>query len=278
VIDLHVHSTASDGSDPPAEIVHKAARLGLTAVALTDHDTLGGLKEAGVAAASHGIELVPGTELSVEWEGGAMHLTVLFLPPEPGPLQNRLAELRAGRNRRNLLILDRLALLGLPVPEDEVLEIAAGESVGRPHIAAVMLQRGYVNSIAEAFDRYLGWGMPAYVPRLRLAPEEAIGLALASGATPILAHPHTLRLDTADEVAAALRRLATAGLVGMECYYPLYSPLEREGYAALAGRFGLYPAGGSDYHGTYKPEVELGIGRGNLMVPDHLLDPLRPAG
>ena len=251
--------------------------MGLTAVALTDHDTLGGLKEAAVAAASHGIELVPGTELSVEWEGGAMHLTVLFLPPEPGSLQDRLAELRAGRNRRNLLILDRLAQLGLPVLEDEVLEIAAGESVGRPHIAAVMLQRGYVDSIAEAFDRYLGWGMAAYVPRLRLAPEEAIGLALDSGATPILAHPHTLRLDTADAVAAALRRLAAAGLVGMECYYPLYSPLEREGYAALAGRFGLHPSGGSDYHGTYKPEVELGIGRGNLMVPDHLLDPLRPA-
>jgi predicted metal-dependent phosphoesterase TrpH len=252
--------------------------MGLTAIALTDHDSLGGIEEARAEAAAQGIEFVPGTELSVEWEDGAMHLTVLFLAPEPGPLQDRLAALRMGRNRRNVLILERLSQLGLPVFENEVLDLAAGESVGRPHIAAVMLERGYVHSIAEAFELYLGWGMPAYVPRPRLSPEEAIGLALASKATPILAHPHTLRLNTSDEVASALRRMVAAGLVGMECYYPLYSPLEREGYAALARRFGLHPSGGSDYHGTYKPEVELGIGRGNLSVPDHLLDPLRPAG
>ena len=196
---------------------------------------------------------------------------------------SRTASRSAGRaerrpqSERNARIVERLAELGLPVSEAEILELAAGESVGRPHIAAVMVSRGYVESIADAFDRYLAWGKPAYMTRLRLSPEEAIALAHESRAVPILAHPHTLGLNTSEEVSTTLRRLVGAGLVGIECYYPLYSPFEREGYAALAERFGLRPSGGSDYHGTYKPEVELGVGRGNLVVADHLLDALRPA-
>lgn len=277
MIDLHTHSTASDGSERPAAVVRRAADRGLRALALTDHDTQAGLAEATAEAARQGLEFVPGIELSVEWGQGAMHLIVLFLLPAPGPLQDRLAGLRHGRNARNELIIEKLAALGLPVDPADVLELGRGESVGRPHIAAVMVQRGYAGSIAEAFEHFLGRGMPAYVPRPRLAPDEAIRLAVSSGATPVLAHPHTLGLNTADEVAATLGRLAAAGLVGMECHYPLYTPLEREGYVALAQRFGLHPSGGSDYHGTYKPGVEVGTGRGDLSVPDRFLDPLRPA-
>ena len=276
MIDLHVHSTASDGSESPADVVRLAAAVGLKAIALTDHDTQAGIAEARAEAARTGIELIAGTELSVEWAQGAMHMVVLFLEPGPGPLQDRLAELRKGRSERNARIVERLAELGLPISNSEILELAAGESVGRPHIAAVMVNRGYVGSIFEAFDRYLAWGKPAYMARPRLSPEEAIGLALESRAVPIVAHPHTLGLNTSEEVSTTLRRLADAGLVGIECYYPLYSPFEREGYAALAARFGLKPSGGSDYHGTYKPEVELGVGRGNLAVADDLLDALRP--
>ena len=253
-----------------------AAAAGLKAIALTDHDTQSGVAEARAEALQSGIELIAGAELSVEWVQGAMHMVVLFLEPGSGPLQDRLAQLRQGRSERNGRIVERLGELGLPISEAEILELAGGESVGRPHIAAVMVSRGYVESIFEAFDRYLGWGKPAYMARPRLSPEEAIGLALESKAVPVLSHPHTLGLNTSDEVTATLKRLAAAGLVGIECYYPLYSPFEREGYAALAERFGFKPSGGSDYHGSYKPEVELGIGRGNLAVADRLLDALRP--
>jgi predicted metal-dependent phosphoesterase TrpH len=232
---------------------------------------------AALAEASRsGIELIPGTELSLAWEGGAMHLVVLFLAPGAGPLQDRLAEIRTARHARNDEILAMLDSLGLPVGPDEVSAVAGGESVGRPHIAAAMVGRGYVESIAEAFELYLGWGRPAYRPRWRLAPEEGIGLALESGAVPVLAHPHTLGLNNSEEVSTTLRRLKEAGLRAMECYCPLYSPIEREGYAALAARFGLLPSGGSDYHGTFKPGIELGVGRGNLSVPAQLLDALRP--
>jgi predicted metal-dependent phosphoesterase TrpH len=276
LIDLHSHSNASDGSDEPAALVARAAALGIRALALTDHDTQSGIGPATREAAAQGIELIPGTELSLDWPGGAMHLIVLFLPAGVGPLQDRLAAIRDARHARNLEILEALGSLGIPVEAEVVELLAGGESVGRPHIAAAMVGRGYVTSIAEAFDLYLGWGRPAYRPRWRLSPEEGIALALESGGVPVLAHPHTLALDTSEQVAATLRRLKAAGLRAMECYYHLYSPLEREGYAALAARFGLLPSGGSDYHGTFKPGVELGVGRGDLVVPEALLDALRP--
>lgn len=275
MIDLHCHSSASDGSDAPATVVEKAAAAGVTALALTDHDTLSGLAEAEAAATTHGIELIAGTELSLDWESGGLHLVVLFLTPGPGPLQDRLGELRAGRLERNSEILLALADLGLPVEEAEVEALAGGESVGRPHIAAAMMHRGYVGSIDEAFADYLGRGKPAHRSRWRLQPEEGIALARESGAVPVLAHPHTLGLNNSAEVRAALSRLREAGLVGMECHYPLYSPIEREGFVALAEKYGLLPSGGSDYHGTFKPEIEIGIGRGNLRVPPELLESLR---
>lgn len=276
MIDLHSHSTASDGSDEPVALVQRAAAVGVKALALTDHDTQSGVRAAQLEANGLGIELIPGTELSLGWEGGAMHVVVLFLEPGPGPLQDRLSALRDARDARNLEILEALISLGLPVSAEEVFAVASGESVGRPHIAAAMVSRGYVSSIAEAFDLYLGWGRPAYRPRWRLAPEEGIALALESGGVPVLAHPHTLGLNNSEEVSITLRRLKGAGLRAMECYYPLYSPIEREGYAALAARFGLLPSGGSDYHGSFKPGIELGVGRGNLLVPEGLLDALRP--
>ena len=256
-------------------VVARAAAAGVATLALTDHDTLSGLAEAEAAAAVHGIELIGGTELSLEWETGGLHLVVLFLSPGPGPLQDRLSEIRAGRIQRNGEILLALADLGLPVEEAEVAALAGGESIGRPHIAAAMMNRGYVGSIADAFTEYLAWGKPAYRPRWRLQPEEGIALARESGAVPVLAHPHTLGLNNSAEVRDALSRLREAGLVGMECHYPLYSPIEREGFVALAEKYGLLPSGGSDYHGTFKLGIEIGVGRGDLRVPPELLESLR---
>jgi predicted metal-dependent phosphoesterase TrpH len=274
-VDLHTHSNRSDGSDTPAELVRKAAASGLTAVALTDHDTLEGIEEAREEATRHPIELVPGLEISCEWAPGAMHLVVLFVEPRPGPLQDRIGELQAGREQRNYRIVDRLRQLGIDISMEEVQRESPVGVVGRPHFAAVLVQKGVVTDIPEAFNEYLGNRAPAYVPRPRLEPEEAIGLARASGGVPILSHPHTLGHTAAGEFSATYRRLTEAGLVGIDAYYGEYPPEQREELARICRSFGLIPSGGSDYHGSYKEGLELGSGYGDLEVPDTVLEELR---
>ena len=274
-VDLHAHSTASDGTEEPSAIVEMAVQRGLTALALTDHDTLDGIGDARSAAEGRDLELVPGAELSLQYDAGGMHLVVLWLEPGSGPLQNRLAGLQSGRTDRNHRIIKRLNTHAMSMTIDEVEEEAGGGTVGRPHIAAVMMRKGYVSTIAEAFELWLGSGRPAYVGRPRLKPDEAIRLARESEAVPILAHPHTLNIDRAPEMAELLTGLKRAGLVGLEAICSGYRRHEREGYADLARRFGLVPSGGSDYHGAYKPGVELGIGFGDLDVPESVLDELR---
>lgn len=275
IVDLHTHSTASDGSDPPRRIVELAAEAGLSAVALTDHDTQDGVPEAAEAAAGAGVELIPGVELSLNHALGGMHLIVLWLEPGPGPLQDRLAGLRTGRHGRNLRIVEILTALGMPLTIEEVMQEGGDGSVGRPHIAAVMMAHGYVPDIRTAFDLWLGKGKPAYVDRDRLDPGEAITLARESGGVPVLAHPHTLGITTSTEMTDLLTGLRRSGLVGLEAIYGAYRRHERDGYADLARRFGLIPSGGSDYHGTYKPELLLGSGYGDLAIPEHLLEELR---
>lgn len=274
-IDLHSHSTASDGSAEPSALVRLAVEQGLTTLALTDHDTQEGIEEARAATAGTDLELIAGTELSLEYDAGGMHLLVLWLEPGSGPLQSRLATLRQWRNRRNEQIVAALTELGMPMTIDEVTEEAGSGSVGRPHIAAVMMAKGYVESIEEAFEHWLAAGKPAYWSRPRLRPEEAIQLALESGGVPILAHPHTLNINRAAEMADLLTELCKAGLVGLEAIYSSYRQHERDGYADLARRFGLVPSGGSDYHGSYKPDLDLGRGYGDLVVPDSVVDDLR---
>jgi hypothetical protein len=275
IVDLHSHSTASDGSDPPARLVELALEAGLGCLALTDHDTQAGIPEAVAAATGTGLELIPGVELSLDYDGGGMHLVVLWLEPGPGPLQDRLAALREGRDTRNLRIVDLLTSLGMPITIEEIEEEAGGGSVGRPHIAAVMVERGYVPDIRTAFDLWLANGKPGYVGRDRLEPEEALSLARESGGVPILSHPHTLGITTAPEMADLLTRLGRAGLVGLEAIYAAYRRHERYGYADLARRFSLIPSGGSDYHGTYKPGLQLGSGFGDLVIPGSVLEELR---
>jgi predicted metal-dependent phosphoesterase TrpH len=274
-VDLHTHSTASDGSDLPETLIELALEAGLDSLALTDHDTQAGLPEAQRAVAGTDLDLIPGVELSLNYDGGGMHLLVLWLEPGRGPLQDRLAGLQAGRDERNAKIVRRLTDVGLPLTLEEIDEEAGGGSVGRPHIAAVMVARGYVPDIRTAFDLWLGNGKPAYIGRARLDPEEAIGLARESGGVPVLAHPHTLGIATAPAMADLLTRLKRAGLLGIETIYSAYRRHEREGYTDLAQRFELSPTGGSDYHGTYKPGLALGSGYGDLVVPDSVLEALR---
>lgn len=248
-----------------------AARAGLSALALTDHDTVEGLAEARAAAESLGVRLVQGCELSCEVGEATMHLLVYFLDDGPGPLQNRLAglqEARADRNRRIVTVLNEH---GVDVSLEEILEEAGGGSVGRPHVAGVLMRKGYVESVQEAFDVWLAKGKPAYLERDRLLPAEAIDLAHASGAVAVMAHPTSLGFD-GPEMERFIAGLADDGLDGLECEYGRYSPDLRAALRALADRFGLAVTGGSDYHGRYKPDLSLGTGLGDLDVPDELLD------
>lgn len=268
-VDLHLHSTFSDGSDSPEAIVAEAAGIRLTTIALTDHDTLDGIPRAAVAAAAAGIRFIPGIELSVDWRNQSMHMLVYFLEPGSGPLQDRLEELRRGRSQRNDRIVGLLQGCGLDITMGEVRAEAGGGVIGRPHFAGVLIRKGYVASVQEAFDRYLATGRPAYSPRFKLAAAEAIALARETEAVPVIAHPHTLNLR-AEGYAAGFADLVDLGLGGIEAYYGEYSPELRLSIAGLCERLGIVATGGSDYHGSYKPHLSVGTGKGDLRVPDDI--------
>jgi predicted metal-dependent phosphoesterase TrpH len=275
MIDLHTHSTVSDGSDQPADIPKLAAEAGCTAVALTDHDRLDGVTEAAAAAAGLGVELVPGCELSCEVEKGTMHVLVYFVEPGEGPLQDELVRLQQARDTRNQRMATKLAdELGLPITLEEIEAEAGGTGVGRPHVAAVLVRKGVATSIQDAFDRFLAKGQAGYVDKERLYPAEALRLARASGGVAVLAHPRSLELEPA-RLEGAVAELAELGLAGLEAIYGRYDPEQRAGLAALATRLGLVVTGGSDHHGTYKPDLRVGTGRGDLEVPDQALEELR---
>ena len=269
MIDLHTHSTVSDGSDAPARIPELAAAAGCTAVALTDHDRLDGIDAARASAASVGVELVPGCEISCEVGLGTMHVLVYFVEPGEGPLQDELVRLQLVRDRRNEVMCSRLGLSYEALQEE-----AGGIGAGRPHAAALLVRDGRASSIQDAFDRWLAKGRPGYVEKERLRPRAAMELAAASGALPVLAHPHSLELE-APSLRRTLEELRDLGLVGMECVYGRYSPEDRAGLLALASSLGLVATGGSDHHGTYKPDLSVGVGRGDLDVPDSALVDLR---
>jgi predicted metal-dependent phosphoesterase TrpH len=270
-VDLHLHSSRSDGSDEPAEIVAHAVAAGLTAIALTDHDNLNGIVEARAAATQAGIHFISGTELSVNWRSGGMHMLVYFLEPGEGPLQDALSGLQRGREARNREMAQQLSGLGLAIDYDEVIDEAGGSGVGRPHFAAVLVRKGYVRDIKEAFDMYLADGRPGYVPRRRLDASRAIDLARASGAVPVIAHPHTVGVS-ADEYRSAFEELVDAGLGGIEAFYAEYEQSQRSHLAGICHRLGIVPTGGSDYHGSYKAGLSVGTGRGDLEVPDETVD------
>ncbi len=281
MIDLHTHSNVSDGSDLPERIPELAAEAGCSAVSLTDHDSLAGLVPAARRAAELGITFVPGCEVSCRPVGpGGMHVLVYFVDDEASPLGDELVRLRDDRRRRNLALVERLATLGIPLTWDMVVAEAGGEEgVGRPHFASLMVTLGAVASIDEAFDRFLGNGRPAFVPKSRLGAEEVAELARRSVGVAVLAHPYSLGLDGHD-LARAVRALAEAGFAGLEAVYGRYSPRQRAELGNLARRFDLVATGGSDHHGAIKPDLRVGTGRGDLKVPDAVLPMLesrRPA-
>ncbi|MGI8477357.1 MAG: PHP domain-containing protein [Thermomicrobiales bacterium] len=268
-IDLHTHSSASDGLLSPGDLVRTAGRRGLSILALTDHDTTDGLAEAGVAAVAVGLELIPGIELSTQIGPHDVHLLGYFVDRSDDEFQGRLAVLRDRRLTRAEKIVGRLREIGSPVDLDRVRAIAGVGAVGRPHIARAMIEAGHAASIADAFDRFLATGRPAYVPRANASPERTIAMLLRAGAVPVLAHPHST-----GDIESILRTLAPLGLRGIEVFYGEYDAATRLDLLGIAERWGLIPTGGSDFHGDgFKP----GRALGGPAVPSETVERLRAA-
>ncbi|MDF2963151.1 MAG: putative metal-dependent phosphoesterase family protein [Paenibacillus sp.] len=246
--DLHTHTLASDGMQPPADNIRLALEAGLAGIAVTDHDTVAGIEEALEAGKRCGITVVPGVEISSVSEGQDIHVLGYWIDHTDTLLLKRLAGLRSVRDQRNIMILERLNQLGLQITMDDVLASLqtskkADETIGRPHIADALMRKGYVASLAEAFERYLGKGAAAYVNPPRVDPFTAVEWILEAGGVPVLAHPG---LYSQDEL---IPRLAARGLAGVEVYHSDHTQEQEEHYRILAGQLGLIMTGGSDFHG-----------------------------
>ncbi len=245
-IDLHTHSTASDGIYSPTELLHRAKDIGLRVVALTDHDSTDGLLEATQVASRLDIDLIPGIEINTDVAGGEVHVLGYFPEYERPAFQAVLKVLRDARERRGQRMAELLNEQGIAVSWERVREIAQG-SVGRPHVAKALLEAGYVKTIGEAFDTYIGKGCYAYVPRYRLTPVDAVRLIVSANGLPVIAHP--VELPGLAELRNWLPELCEAGMVGLETYYGPYTTEEEQALRALAEEFHLIPTGGTDFHG-----------------------------
>ncbi|GMV50068.1 PHP domain-containing protein [Nitrospirales bacterium NOB] len=275
-IDLHLHTTHSDGSFSTREVMTFAKQAGVSALAITDHDIVDGIPEAIAAGQELSIEVVPGVEISSRFQGSELHILGYFINWRDTVLNERMARLRAGRHERNPRIVQRLNELGIDITYDEVRALAGTESVGRPHIARVLMEKKIVSSAKEAFDRYLANGRPAYVDRELPEPEEAVQWIREAGGIPVLAHPTWVR-TSAEGLRTLLGQLKAQGLGGIEVHYSTHTPSQTTEYLELAKLHDLLVTGGSDFHGLTKPDIEVGIGRGGLKVPEKLLEPLRQA-
>lgn len=271
-IDLHTHSTCSDGTFTPEEVVKEAKKAGLSAIALTDHDTLDGLQEATAAGKKYGIEVITGIEFSVAADT-EMHLLGLNFNLDCPEIKSILDEMIIQRDLRNYKVIELLAKCGIHITIDDILAEATSPVTGRSQIAKAMLRKGYISSIKEAFDNYLSFGRPAFVERSTLSPEEAIRLIKQSGGKSFLAHLNQTE-KTDKELYEILTRLKKCGLDGIEGYYTEYTDDMGIRYRKMAEDIGLKLSGGSDFHGENKDGYEIGRGKGNLRIPYELLENL----
>ena len=269
-VDLHMHTTASDGLYSPTELMQRVKEVGLRAVALTDHDTTNGLEEAGRTAHSLDIEFIPGIEINTDVSGGEVHVLGYFIDYQQPAFQNTIKVLRDARVRRGERMVELLNEEGVHITWQRVREIAQG-SVGRPHVAQALVEAGYAQSIGEAFERYIGNGKPAYVPRYKLTPEDAVHLIVSAKGLPVIAHPITL--PGLDILRTWLPGLKAAGLVGLETYYGPYTQQDEHALLAIAREYSLIPTGGTDYHGPHIHPTPLG-GR---YVPYEAVEQLKAA-
>ena len=256
-VDLHMHTTHSDGSYAPRDLIRYAKEKKLDCIAVTDHDTMSSFEECAEEAKKLGIELIPGIEISAQFEPGTLHILGFFQDPNHPPLKAGLEEIQKARRERNPQIIEKLNRIGIPITYEEVKAESGGKQVGRPHFAKVLLKKGVVKSMEEAFDKYLGKGKPAYLDKRRLSSGESIRMIRDAGGIAVIAHPKQMRLDEG-ALAKELERLVGEGLGGLEVYNSCQNRDEANLYKRLAKRFNLLITGGSDFHGANKPDVDLG--------------------
>ena len=273
MIDLHIHSTASDGTETPSRLVDLAEHAGLTAIALTDHDTVSGLDEFLQAGKNRNIRTIPGVEISCWIHSKEVHLVGLFIDPSFPPLVDFLENMRIERVARNEMIIRKLRNLGYDISEEEVCFIAKGESIGRPHIARVLVEKGYFQTIQDVFDSLLKRGGKAYIPRKLQPPDAVCSLIHDAGGLAIWAHPVSGQHSGERAfVKKMLKILIPSGLDGLETYYTTYTPSQSALLNEMIEKFQLLPSGGSDFHGSNRPLTNLGTCGGSLHVPDSLLE------
>jgi predicted metal-dependent phosphoesterase TrpH len=268
-VDLHTHSTASDGLLTPTQLLNHASQLGLYAISLTDHDTINGMAEALKAGQETGVKVIPGVEISADFSPGTMHIVGLGLDPANRALRAKLEFLQQARRDRNPKIIRQLNAAGVEITFEEVQAEAKGGQIGRPHFAAVILRKGLAKNWDDVFDTWLGKGKPGYVDKERFSSKDAVDVIHASGGKAIIAHPVQLQLPD-KELEACMDRLVREGIDGIEVYHSDHGRKEEEFYLSLAKRHGLKISGGSDYHGFKDKPVELGIPEVDVKILEDL--------
>ena len=257
--DLHTHTTHSDGTLTPHELVRLAQERGISCMALTDHDTVSGVEEAQEEGNRIGLEVISGIEISVKFEPGTMHILGYFVDWKSEAFRNVLEDIQEARRRRNPMIIEKLRASGIDISLEEVIQESGGHQVGRPHFARVLEKKGYVKSHDEAFDKYLAKGRPAYVDKRKLTSAEAIRMIGEAGGLAILAHPKHLKLDSNPRrFEAEIEKMKSEGMAGIEVYSSCQSKEEARRYKKTADRLGLIITGGSDFHGANRPDASLG--------------------
>ena len=271
-IDLHTHSTFSDGTFTPLQLVKYAEEKGLKAFAITDHDTTEGIKEA--KSIETNVEVISGVEISTRYDKKEIHIVGLYVNENDADLNKQLKYYREKRVTRNFEILEKLNSLGVDSTIDDVKESCTGDVISRAHIAKALVSKGFVGSYTEAFDRYLGDNKCAYVPRETLNYEESMELITKAGGVPVLAHPLLYKMSDTN-LENMMVKLRQKGLKAVEVYYSTHSNSDTQHVMAMANRVGLIYSGGSDFHGATKPKIDMGTGMGKLAVPYEILEKIR---
>lgn len=273
-VDLHVHSTKSDGTYTPTELVNYALEKGLTAFALTDHDTIDGIEEALEAAKNKPITVIPGIEYSTEYLNRDVHIVGLFIDYKAPVFLEYLNRFQQSRTDRNYKLCTNLRGANIDITYEALREMFPDAVITRAHYAKYLLTKGYVKSMKEAFDRYLGDHTPYFVHREKITPQEVIEVTLKAGGVPVLAHPTLYKLGK-EQLDILVATLVEHGLKGIECVYSTYTPQEERQIKALTAKYNLIPSGGSDFHGDNKPGLDLGVGYGKLYVPEEYMENLK---
>lgn len=272
-IDLHVHSNASDGSFTPSEVVHLAHKAGLHHFALTDHDTVDGVAEAIQASEAYPtLTVIPGIELSCYYDNREIHIVGLYVNYKDSLFLQELKNLKDMREKRNQDMVQKFVDAGISLTIDELKHGNPKSVITRAHFARVLVERGLCQSKNEAFDKYLGIGCPFYLPKPKVTPEQVLKIIQNAGGTAILAHPYSYKFSKSELKTLLDRHLIDLGLSGMECYYSTYDQGQIQELRSIAYERNLLVSGGSDFHGVVKPDISIGIGRGNLNIPEKLLD------